>query len=294
MDIKRLQTFRVVAEELNFSRAAIKLNYSQPTVSKHIQSLEEDLNVMLLNRKDGQYQLTEAGFKLYNHSLNITKEMNAIAQLSLLDNDSFELKLQGHDYYCFKYFLPAITKMRWTYPGVGFKLDASNNQETISKLLNNSIDIGIVSGSILPKSFESTQIGHEAIGICVGKSIYRPELTVEDYLHKYPLLIDESDFYQTANTFPYMDYPLSIIDTNSDEVVQEGVLNQRCVGVLRLGRLENKIETGEIIVLETVVSKDPVYLVTNKENMNQAHVHSFYDILVSITNPRNKHALTWV
>lgn len=292
--MKRLQTFQVVAEELNFSRAAIKLNYSQPTVSKHIQSIEDDLNVMLLDRKDGQYQLTEAGIKLYNHSLNIKKEMNAISQLSLLGEETFQLKLQGHDYYCYKYFIPAITKMRWAYPGVDFKLDASNNQETVNKLLKNSIDIGIVSGSVLPKNFETIQIGHETVGICVGKDIYRPELTTEDYIYKYPVLVDESDFYQTANTFPYLTQPLNVIDTNSDEVVQKGVLNHQCVGVVRLGRLEKEIENGDIYVVETVVNKDPVYLVTNKENMSQAHIHAFYDILVNTANPRNKHQLNWI
>lgn len=292
--MKRLQTFQVVAEELNFSRAAIKLNYSQPTVSKHIQSIEDDLNVMLLDRKDGQYQLTEAGIKLYNHSLNIKKEMNAISQLSLLGEETFQLKLQGHDYYCYKYFIPAITKMRWAYPGVDFKLDASNNQETVNKLLKNSIDIGIVSGSVLPKNFETIQIGHETVGICVGKDIYRPELIAEDYIYKYPVLVDESDFYQTVNTFPYLTQPINVIDTNSDEVVQEGVLNHHCVGVVRLGRLEKEIENGDIYVVETVVNKDPVYLVTNKENMSQAHIHAFYDILVNTANPRNKHQLNWI
>ena len=34
MEFRTLQTFQVVAEELNFTKAAIKLNYSQPTVTK--------------------------------------------------------------------------------------------------------------------------------------------------------------------------------------------------------------------------------------------------------------------
>ena len=44
MEFRTLQTFQVVAEELNFTKAAIKLNYSQPTVTKHIRSLEEHLD----------------------------------------------------------------------------------------------------------------------------------------------------------------------------------------------------------------------------------------------------------
>lgn len=184
--------------------------------------------------------------------------------------------------------------MRWTYPGIGFKVDASNNQETVNKLLKNRIDIGIVSGSVLPKSFESVQIGHEAVGICVGEDIYRPEFTTEDYIYKYPLLIDESDFYKSTHTFPYLKQRINVIDTTSDEVVQEAVLNHQCIGVLRLGRLEQAIEKGTIRVIETIVSKDPVYLVTNKENINQPHIQAFYDILLNIFNPRNKHKFNWI
>lgn len=51
MEFRTLQTFQVVAEELNFTKAAIKLNYSQPTVTKHIRSLEEHLGTILLEKR---------------------------------------------------------------------------------------------------------------------------------------------------------------------------------------------------------------------------------------------------
>lgn len=55
MEIRTLQTFLVVAEELNLTRAAIKLNYSQPTVTKHIKSLEDELGTVLLTKHNGKY-----------------------------------------------------------------------------------------------------------------------------------------------------------------------------------------------------------------------------------------------
>ena len=294
MNLRTLQTFQVVAEELNFSRAAIKLNYSQPTVSKHIQSLENELNVMLFTRKDGQYHLTEAGIKLYNHSLNIKREMDSISKLSLHGEEFFPLKLQGHDYYCYKYFLPAINKMRSVYPGVHFELYASNNKDTINSLLKNEIDVGIVSGSVLPKSFESIQVGFEEVGICVGKDIYREGLTTEDYIKKYPILIDESDYYQSANIFPYVTQALDVINTNSDETVQEGILQHNCVGVVRTGRLKEDILKENIHVIETVVRQDPVYIVVNKENMNEARISTFFELLIEYSNPKNKYKMTWI
>ena len=78
MEFRTLQTFQVVAEELNFTKAAIKLNYSQPTVTKHIRSLEEHLGTILLEKRRGKYVLTYAGEQLYKRAINILREVNLI------------------------------------------------------------------------------------------------------------------------------------------------------------------------------------------------------------------------
>jgi len=46
----RVQVFRAVAEQASFRRAAEQLRISQPSVSQHVQLLEEELGVRLLNR----------------------------------------------------------------------------------------------------------------------------------------------------------------------------------------------------------------------------------------------------
>ena len=108
MELRTLQTFQVVAEELNLTKAAIKLNYSQPTVTKHIKSLEEELNVTLLTKINGGYVLTHAGEQLYKHTLNITREINLIHGISPLHGDKRIIHFRSHDYYGFHYFIPII------------------------------------------------------------------------------------------------------------------------------------------------------------------------------------------
>ncbi len=61
MELRHLRYFITVAEELNFSRAALKLFTAQPSLSQQIKDLEEDVGVRLLNRTKRKVELTEEG-----------------------------------------------------------------------------------------------------------------------------------------------------------------------------------------------------------------------------------------
>lgn len=285
MFLKKLKTFQVVAEERNFSQAAIKLNYTQSTVSKHIQSLEEELNTELLTRKQGTYQLTKAGHKLFQHAIIIHNELKGVSELSINQDPEVELIVQGHNYYCYEYVIPAIERLKSIYPRIHFVVKTSNNQDTVNKLIKNEIDIGIVSGNLMPRSFEAHQIAAESVGLCVGEHLYNKDYSVEDYVTKYPIILDESDMYQTSNIFPYLKQPLDIIDTDSDEVVQRTLMRNKFVGVVRLGRLKNEIHNGSIKVIDKIVSASPVYLVVNKERKDIPHVSAFADVMKEMSNP---------
>ena len=77
MELRQVETFRAVAEELSFSRAAHRLGYVQSSVSAQIAALEQDLGAPLFDRLGRKIALTDAGRVMLRYSgrlLDLTEE----------------------------------------------------------------------------------------------------------------------------------------------------------------------------------------------------------------------------
>lgn len=63
MDLKHLNYFVAVAEAGSFTQAARKLHVTQPSLSKMVRLLEEDLGAQLIDRSSKQIELTDAAYR---------------------------------------------------------------------------------------------------------------------------------------------------------------------------------------------------------------------------------------
>ena len=295
MEFRTLQTFQVVAEELNFTKAAIKLNYSQPTVTKHIRSLEEHLGTILLEKRRGKYVLTYAGEQLYKRAINILREVNLIEGIPSEYGKNYLIQLQGHDYYCFRYFLPAIRQISKKNPTLSFQLHGSSNEETISQLLKNEIDIGIISGNIASSDLNYETIDYESVILCINTKYYRSNFQLEDYFERYPIVVDQSEYYNYHNYFKQSLNTPQIIDSTSDEVVQEAVLNNSMLGIVRAGRIRHLIDSKQISIIKELSTNEPVNVVINKASSNHESIQNLYSLICQQSQAHSKTAkVQWI
>jgi len=61
MELRHLRYFIAVAEELSFTKAAKKLRLAQPSLTRQVRNLEDEIGVRLLDRSNNQVVLTEEG-----------------------------------------------------------------------------------------------------------------------------------------------------------------------------------------------------------------------------------------
>ena len=78
MDVRTLRYFVEVVRQQSFTRAAEKLFVTQPTISKMLRHLEEELECTLIVREGRRLRLTDSGQALYQRGLNILEEFRKL------------------------------------------------------------------------------------------------------------------------------------------------------------------------------------------------------------------------
>ena len=146
LDFRQLETFIEVVKLKSFSKAAQKLFLTQPTVTSHIQNLENEVGTLLINRIGKKVTPTDAGNLLYKYALDIVN-MRDMAEFDL---GVYKGKIEGHleissSSIPRQYVLPSIL-MNFTkeYPDVSFSLTEKDSRKVIEGILEGETDFGIV------------------------------------------------------------------------------------------------------------------------------------------------------
>ena len=146
MDIRSLRYFLAVAREENMTRASELLHVTQPTLSRAIRALEEELGKKLFTRHSFHISLTEEGVLLRDRAEDLVTMADKIEQefLSLDDITGGELYLGLAESYQIRYLARQLRALKGQYPGLRYHITSGDTEQVTEKLDKGLLDFAVL------------------------------------------------------------------------------------------------------------------------------------------------------
>jgi DNA-binding transcriptional LysR family regulator len=159
MELSALQVFYTVATEKSFSRAADKLNRTQPAISLAVQRLESELGEKLLDRTGREVLLTDAGRVVLEYAKrfqNIDRELR-VSLAELRDRAAGRLVVGANESTAL-YLLQHIQQYRRRYPRIKVQVRRSLSSQIPGQLIDGDLELGAISFEPGDSRLASTEI----------------------------------------------------------------------------------------------------------------------------------------
>lgn len=146
IDIRRLQLFVAVAEELHFGRAAARVGMAQPPFSHQIRRLETELNLTLLTRNSRNVALTSAGVELLIFARDLIERRDRIVDhvRQTANGHAGTLRLGFSASSAIGLLSKIVKRFREEVPGAVLELDDRDGVDVGAAIRRGEIDVAIV------------------------------------------------------------------------------------------------------------------------------------------------------
>jgi DNA-binding transcriptional LysR family regulator len=196
MEMSQLRTFRVVAETLNFTRAAERLRVNQSAVSHQIKALETELGEPLFIRSKRGVSLSEAGKAALEHVERILSETELLRERIAGKDHSpaGRVRVAAATQAFVHLFAPFFELFMEQHPGVELSFrTTTSTEETIGDILNGAADVGFASLAVFSPALQVTKLFEDELVLVVGKRhplAGRGSATVDDVSHERLILYE--------------------------------------------------------------------------------------------------------
>ncbi|MER1992569.1 MAG: LysR family transcriptional regulator [Eubacteriales bacterium] len=159
MDIRILRYFLAVAREENMTKAAEQLHVTQPTLSKALRSLEEELGKKLFTRHSFSIRLTEEGQLLRNRAEDLVSMADKITQefVTLDDITGGDIYFGLAESFQIRYLAREIRDFRRQYPDLRYHITSGDTEQVTEKLDKGLMDFAVLVGKPDESRYEYVQ-----------------------------------------------------------------------------------------------------------------------------------------
>jgi LysR family transcriptional regulator, transcriptional activator of the cysJI operon len=251
----RLRAFAAVAREGSFSRAAERLYVSQPAISKHVASLERELEAQLVVRNRRGASLTPAGDLLAEYVLRAEALLANARRALAADGDAqvgtLALAASGIPG---TYLLPAIlARFHEQHPAVELDFRLSTSGGALNLVRAHEVEVALVGGMTVPPELESEPLVEDEVVLIGPPSLGDRRLRAKDLADRTWISREEGSATREAVESARWQIGLRSVRTlelPSWESVKLAVASSAGIAAISRFALDNELETGALAILD--------------------------------------------
>lgn len=198
MELNQLLYFLEVAKQRSFTGAARELHISQPAISKMIQSLEEELGVLLLDRSSRHVTLTDYGLTVQQQATKVFRLLQdlqvELGDVTHLQKGSLRIGLPPM---VGEMFFPRIlSQFHQQYPNIKIKLHEGGSKKVAQDVAEGNLDVGVSLYPVKEDMFDFYEFAKDPLRLIVSAAhplASRATVKLGD-LHAEPFILYRQDF----------------------------------------------------------------------------------------------------
>lgn len=192
-EISQIRCFVAVAEELHFSRAAERLNMTQPPLSRQISLLEHHVGTRLLERTSRAVRLTAAGKSFFPEAARILRmaEEAAMTARRVAKGEIGSLAIGFTAAFGYGMLPDMVRRLHEHLPGISLTLRELVSNVQLEALDSRQIDLGLLRPHAEHGELETVSLGREALVLAIPEreAGLWPEKPTPHCLHGKPFLM---------------------------------------------------------------------------------------------------------
>ena len=268
MDTKQLITFKLAAENLNFTQTAKVLNFAQSSVTSQVKALEAELGTRLFERLGKRLILTDEGRKFKGYAdkmVALTKE--AEDAVSGSSEPVGTIVIGAQESQCTYRLPPVLVKFKSQFPRVKLVFQPANSdEETRARLMDGVLDIAFITDVLKPGNAVTMEplvkedmkmVSSPDHPLLTKHTVLPADLEQETLLLtqlgcSYRVILEE--IFLDAGVYPY-----NIVEFVSIEAMKQCVISGLGIAVLPAMAVEREIKAGRLNELAWQWSDKQIY-----------------------------------
>ena len=286
MEIRTLQYYLAVIREGTISAAAQALHVAQPSLSRQMKELEEDLGAPLFVRGNRRIALTEEGMVLKKRAEEMVRLMKMTEDeiTQIRNHISGSVRIGAGESWSFHYLARTAAALAQEHPDIRFHITSGDTQDLMDELNKGLIDFAVIFTDIDHTLYQSVELpAEDSFGLLMRKDsplAAKKEIRLKD-LQGIPLLISRAaePYYSGLEEYS----SLNIIGTynliyNASLLVEDGLGYAVC-----FERLINTAGDSPLCIRPIVPEKKTAgYLIWKKYQVFSPAVQMFIDRIRSV------------